>query len=131
MFGHIQGGVGEIREIVVREVEHGGVRGEGGEDGEAKHAAVDKHCVFRRCVKTSRKGDIWWEFITLQVTWSSWSRMEGDMARDQGYNQEREGVQVHGLPVRSRYSKVEERVSRVWRCRSSARLLLEMLRYFN
>ena len=53
------------------------------------------------------------------------------MARDQGYNQEREGVQFHGLLVRSRCSKVEGRVSRVWCCKSSARLLLEMLRYLS
>ena len=32
-------------EIVVREVQHGRVRGEGGEGGEALHAAVDKHSV--------------------------------------------------------------------------------------
>ena len=52
--------------------------------------------------------------------------MEGDQL-----GEEREGVQVHGLPVRSRYFKVEGRVSRVWRCKSSARLLLEMLRYLS
>ena len=45
MFHHVQGGVGEVREIVVGEVQHGGVRGEGGEVGEAEHAAVDKHRV--------------------------------------------------------------------------------------
>ena len=40
-----EGGVGCVREVVVGEVHYGGVRGEGGEGGEALHAAVNQHGV--------------------------------------------------------------------------------------
>ena len=45
LLGKGEGGVGYVREAVVGEVQHGGVRGEGGEGGEALHAAVNQHGV--------------------------------------------------------------------------------------